>query len=554
MGFTTLHFLTRDELTKLKELYQYEYQGTSVRGFLHASHNQNPPEKNKRINEGIRQIITPALDRHFKEYRYYISHFMVKRKSEERTFHLHQDWDVVDEEKYSNLHIWIPLELSGPENGGLFFLPYVHKFVKVPRSGSFGIPSLQPDKKLDSFLVPVRLMPEDAIVYHNAAFHGSYPNPSSADRVAVVVTIVSREAPTIYHHKNTAANTHQIYSLSEEEILTHLPVLEKGGVPPSLRLLSEYPLPQTDTRKISSNYITDVYERNAPRNSFGTHLRPRTKRIIRSDDLEDTINEEGYAVIPFLNADEVNFLLKKFREYFPVYSHLPSRFNSNDNCDSKSRTEIYHIIEQTVKPHTDRLFKNYKMPGAIFYMKQRQKVNDISLHFDPALLLNEHLEPHLGIWCPLVDTNEENGNIQVIPRSHRWGAYITNPMSIHSPLDKYRSLLDERLVSIPLRAGEAVLWDDRIAHSSTINRSQQDRYTITMRFIHENSRQASFLGTPDKRVYVYSQEDGWYLSPLWENKKAPPKTGRLAGVIHHYEPELNPDIINRTLEQPLYGE
>ncbi len=552
LGFTFFHFLNSGELLKLKELYQKEYQHVPVTGFLDASHNKNTLEKNNQINNSIREIINPALERHFENHRHYISHFMIKRSGEESMFNLHQDWDVVDEEKYSNLHIWIPLELSGPENGGLFFLPYVHRHVKLHRSGSFGIPFVQLDEKIKQWAVPVRLMPEDAIAYHNAAFHGSYPNASSSDRVAIVATIVSHEARTIYHHKNAATGKHQIYSLSNNEILEQLSRLEKGEVPASLKLLREEPLPKEDASQINSSIISKTYEQKAPRDSTGAIVRPRTRRIIRSDRVEDTINQEGYAVIPFLNPDEVNFLMQKFKEYFPTYSHLPPRFTSNDSIDSKRRAEIYNIIKSTVKRHTDSLFENYKMSGAIFYMKQRQKENDIGLHYDPTLLVNEHLEPHLGIWCPLVDTNEENGNIQVIPYSHRWGAFISHPLTIHSPLDKYRALLETRLINIPLRAGEAILWDDRIAHSSTINKSQHDRYTITMRFIHENSRQVSFLGSPDKRVNVYSQEDNWYLHPDWEYANTPPKIGTLQGIIEKYEPEIDMADISRFHEQPAH--
>lgn len=551
LGFTFFHFLKTDELQQLKELYQRKYHGNSIEGFLHASHNSNPFEVNKRISDSIADIVSPALDRHFENYRHYVSHFMVKKRGQKSMFHLHQDWNVVDEEKYSSLHIWIPLELAGPENGGLFFLPYVHRHVKLHRSGSFGIPFAHPDEKIKQWIVPVRLMPEDAIVFHNATFHGSYPNTSSADRVAFVVTIVSKDAPTVYYHKNNDLGKCQVYSLSETEILKYLPVLEKGIIPAPLKLLSEHPLPLEDASQISSSVIAEIYQRKAPRDSTGAVARPRIRRIIRSDTLEDTINQQGYALLPFLNSEEVNFLLKKFKEYFPVYSHLPPRFTSHESIDSKSRTEIFHLIESVVKPYTDRFFCNYKMTAALFYMKQRQNTNDTGLHFDPTLLINEHLEPHLGIWCPLIDVNEENGTIQVIPGSHRWGAFISNPLTVKSPLDKYRSELENKLISIPMKAGEALLWDDRIAHSSTVNRSPHDRYTFVLRFTHKDARLASFFGTPDGQVRVYSQQDKWYLHPDWDHEKTPPKIGTLQGVIEKYEPELDIGQINRLYAQSV---
>ena len=84
----------------------------------------------------------------------------------------------------------------------------------------------------------------------------------------------------------------------------------------------------------------------------------------------------------------------------------------------------------------------------------------------------------LALWCPLVDTDPGNGCLFAAPGSHRWN---TGPRGPGTPYP-YRALdtaIQKRLTAIPMRAGSAVIFCQKLFHASPPNRSGGTRVAVT---------------------------------------------------------------------------
>lgn len=125
-----------------------------------------------------------------------------------------------------------------------------------------------------------------------------------------------------------------------------------------------------------------------------------------------------------------------------------------------------------------------KLPPKVFAngAKPNGLVSKVEWHQDNGVVLPEADEATiLTVWLALTDATVENGCMQVIPRSHRDG------LKDHCPADQLRipdALLPlERATPLPMKAGSALLMNQRTIHSSLDNVTEdQVRISFDLRY------------------------------------------------------------------------
>src|SRR5688572_5394153 len=114
-GFVTLKLFGNEEVQKLSTLFTHFSNG-NLKGLL-PSLRYGSPAKNIDLHYELGAIVTEALDKHFEEYDFVANHFIIKTAFDSNEFRLHQDWNVVDENKYIAAHIWCPMQDTNELNG-----------------------------------------------------------------------------------------------------------------------------------------------------------------------------------------------------------------------------------------------------------------------------------------------------------------------------------------------------------------------------------------------------------------------------------------------------
>jgi hypothetical protein len=127
-------------------------------------------------------------------------------------------------------------------------------------------------------------------------------------------------------------------------------------------------------------------------------------------------------------------------------------------------------LEALVKPYFASILPDYTLRSSAFIAKRGgPDQQPLRLHQDYTYVdIAKHRGVH--VWVPLLDVNESNGCLTVVPRSHSLvdhiGAMINNP----SPYDEYRSFLDAACtLPLEIQAGTAIFFDERLLHGSTRN-------------------------------------------------------------------------------------
>jgi phytanoyl-CoA hydroxylase len=80
------------------------------------------------------------------------------------------------------------------------------------------------------------------------------------------------------------------------------------------------------------------------------------------------------------------------------------------------------------------------------------------------------------IWIPFQTCDENNGALRVIPKSHTWGEQPSeNSLLLTCPDEQH-------YVSMPIRAGQALVFSQFLIHKSGPNRSNTVRFSLQIRY------------------------------------------------------------------------
>lgn len=107
-------------------------------------------------------------------------------------------------------------------------------------------------------------------------------------------------------------------------------------------------------------------------------------------------------------------------------------------------------------------------------------------HQDKSYWPDANSNPVITVWISFVDATLENGCLHVYPRTQRHRV-----LGFHHESYSGTGLLEVNAaemevpatsVALPVRAGSAVLFNDRLVHSSTPNQSDHVRWSVDLRY------------------------------------------------------------------------
>jgi ectoine hydroxylase-related dioxygenase (phytanoyl-CoA dioxygenase family) len=134
--------------------------------------------------------------------------------------------------------------------------------------------------------------------------------------------------------------------------------------------------------------------------------------------------------------------------------------------------------------------------------------SDIPFHQDNGY---GRLEPmtDVTIWMALVDTDERNGGLWIVPGSHRLGLVEHGQAGVNPLLREVAG--ETPAVAVPLRAGEAVAFSGLTLHGSGPNRTQEARPGFFVRYCEPDVRMVSEGNRPvleDPHSWMVAGEAG----------------------------------------------
>lgn len=190
-----------------------------------------------------------------------------------------------------------------------------------------------------------------------------------------------------------------------------------------------------------------------------------------SDTLEDQPFELRLARLFDGKSDE-DFLYfgRSWRDRIPGYFELMSNPKILDAVESLLGAELFSNPVYNVRP---------KVPGVA--------AGAVPWHQDKSYWPGANANPVITVWIPLVDATHENGCLHIIPATHKrklvdHGAEDYSGTAYKELPTAYIAQRKREIVALPVPAGSAILFNDRLVHSSTPNASNHVRWSVDLRY------------------------------------------------------------------------
>jgi len=252
--------------------------------------------------------------------------------------------------------------------------------------------------------------------------------------------------------------------------------------------------------------------------------------------LPERLDRDGYAVVEnFLTESEVGHLLHVF-ESLDCPTHHGAWSASMFSSDLAYRAAVDRAIKDVLAPRAEPLLPGYRFCFCNFLVKEPQQVDDgiVQIHQDPTFV-DEHLFSTLGLWIPLVDTDATNGGISVLPGSHRWN---DGPRSFGgwSPYLDLSATLLEQAQPVPMTAGSALVFSQKLFHGSRANRSRTTRVTAAALLASNDAPLRCYHANPSlpQKLEVFEVDDLFYTRYPYATR--PEGVPRIAVVDRTFDP------------------
>ncbi|MEO0038068.1 MAG: hypothetical protein RIQ59_1279 [Bacteroidota bacterium] len=183
------------------------------------------------------------------------------------------------------------------------------------------------------------------------------------------------------------------------------------------------------------------------------------------------LQKDGYVVIPFLTSKEVSELTTFFKSKIELQEG--DFYATAHSKDVDFRKEMSGKIVDVIKQKVDSYFQNHELLGASFIVKSKKLSQALQPHQDWNIV-DESIHRSYNIWIPLVDLNNENGAILVMPQSHLWVVNFRHS-SIPCSFQAVHKQIWENMTPLFLKAGEALIYDHALLHASMPNNTKLDR-------------------------------------------------------------------------------
>lgn len=234
------------------------------------------------------------------------------------------------------------------------------------------------------------------------------------------------------------------------------------------------------------------------------------RRVFNDAQLEEQFQKDGYVIIPFLTDEEVKEMWKAYNDTLAQSGGLIT----SDDAQLKERItydftfidksiEYKKLVFDVITERFDKYVKKYLAdytPIIANFIRKKTNDGEVPLHQNWAFV-DERKYTSVSIWCPLIDSNEQNGTLQVVPGSHKRYGEFRGPMVPWELENIKMDIIKKHLVPMNVNAGQAVVLDDSLVHYSALNKTDELRLAIQLILMPGEVKSIHYHMNPQKSAH-----------------------------------------------------
>jgi ectoine hydroxylase-related dioxygenase (phytanoyl-CoA dioxygenase family) len=513
-GYVVVPFLQPTEVAALRERYDAlpKVDDAGFFASLYTTSGDYKRQAHGALAELGERLCATFLD----DYEVLIGNFVTKKTGDRSLMPPHQDWSFVDEARFASINLWLPLVDVDESNGAIYLLPGGHRLPFTVR-GTL-VPNAYADVRGLAFenLTYLPMRAGEVLLYDHRLIHASPPNATPAVRVAAAMAAIPRAAQPLHYFANPASGRLEVYDVAHDFFMDY--IFGTNLMPDCARLAA----------------VCDGPVRTFRDEEIAPLLGPRP--LFREPELQARFDRDGYVVVPFLPPEACARILEIFERHDAgiASGFYSSLFSSRREYKEAVDREIRAVVGEAPAAWLD----DYRPLVANFVVKLPGPESDLPVHQDWSIV-DERRFRSLNFWFPLTPTGEREGQLQVMPGSHRLFGGLRGSPAFPSELDEIRGVIREsHLVPLTVRVGEAVIHDNRLVHASAANLGERARVAVCLNMIPAAAEPMHWYRGADGAVECFRVEDSFFTSFNIGERPA----GAPIATIPDYRPEpLSPE-------------
>lgn len=488
-GYITIPFLNSEEVNHLKSVYSEVF--SKAPDDFHSTSFFEDEALKQTISAKVEALYTQKVDALFAPIQKLGSSFLTKSPGERGELPIHADWTVVDESKYCSVTIWVPLIDTNEDNGAIQVLPGSHKFSDALRAPTLQSAFLEQKEIIAPEMKMLKLKAGEAFIFTHAVWHSSLPNYTNMERVAVTYGLIPEGASLcLYHRSENGKLEKWDMPVTMFQRYTNI-----GQRPLFGKKVAEFDYEVKKETAASIKQKIDFYKRQLNRKKM--------KPLFLEPEKQKQFEEEGYVVLPALNADEV----KELYDYYYSTSLKEGDYGSYGNgfkvgMDNKDKNLVNEMMEKVIGvalPKMQQHMYDAQVFTASYVVKEPNPLSVVPVHQDWSFVDDEGEYCSTTCWIPLMDVNEENGALGIIRGSNNYydvHRASPSPQTPHALADHYFTTFPY-IKMVNMKAGEAIVFNNKTFHASPPNNSKEQRVAIGLGFAQREAKTVHYYLKPD---------------------------------------------------------
>ncbi|MFN8287517.1 MAG: phytanoyl-CoA dioxygenase family protein [Chitinophagales bacterium] len=540
-GYVVVDFYNAAQVKELNELY-HRLHPKDEKGFFPSTFSSDKHYR-ETVNDEIKRIADPWLSTQLIDTKLMFGAFIVKSPGEDSIMQTHQDMTLVDETRFTGINIWCPLIDLTDTNGVLYLIPGSHRITPTYRGST--IPALYDDvqQEILDYMQPLYLKAGQAVIFDQSIIHYSPPNLSGGVRIVTNIYFTHKDSEfRICYWNRDFGNKVEVFE-EDDSFMTDFQqfgenIFDRPKIGKSLGLV-DYNFP-----KLTPAWLVQLY--GPPPKKI-----ENPKALFKDAALQDLFDKQGFVKVPFLTPQEIEELTKLFWEKHPGLSAAGFQ-SSSYSSDYKYKKSCSDSITGIFKGHFEEMFQNYRAFGSAFLFKQPDAYSELPVHQDWTIV-DEDKYVALNIWVPLVDTDEQNGTLYVLPGSQYGIVKAIRCPTLPMFFEGNEQLMIGHCVPMNVKAGEAVVLNQSLVHYSPPNKTDKIRIAITSGIMSVEPPMVFHYKTPEMQneVEMIKMEDNFLISfeNFMQDIYARPKMGTSIGTKTYTAPVYTKEELGGLVEQ-----
>ncbi len=223
--------------------------------------------------------------------------------------------------------------------------------------------------------------------------------------------------------------------------------------------------------------------------------------------LDEQLAKEGFSIFPCLEDNDIIGLINYYESF---QKDKPNHFYATTHSqDIAFRKQTSAFIIKVIEPILKNKLVDFKLLGGAYVVKPGNGKGILQAHQDWNLV-DETKQRSYNLWIPLIDVNEDNGALFVLPKSHAKILNYRGPQ-IPSMFKGIEQELWSYLTPLRMKAGYALLYDHALLHGSPPNKTTKDRLGIVVGIVKANT-ELQIYGSDNGIIKLYACDENYFLS------------------------------------------